>query len=71
MSFTYDVISFDGTAISTNFFPATGIAAGETAPTLLNGPGLGSPGETDPYNVLGTFGSVPGVDPMRDGATTW
>ena len=74
LSFTYDVISFDGTAISTNFFPATGIAAGETAPTLLNGPGLGSPGETDPYNVLGTFGSVPGVDPMRDegyNVVTW
>jgi ABC-2 type transport system ATP-binding protein len=66
VAFTYDVISFDGTPISTNFFPASGIADDETAPTVLNGPGLGSPGETDPYNVEGTFGSVPGVAVMRD-----
>jgi ABC-2 type transport system ATP-binding protein len=66
LAFTYDVISFDGTPISTNFFPASGIADGEQAPTVLNGPGLGSPGETDPYNEVGTFGSVPGVGLMRD-----
>lgn len=66
VAFTYDVISFDGTPISTNFFPATGIVAGEFAPTVLNGPGLGSPGETDPYNLAGTFGAVPGIDLMRD-----
>ncbi|MDA0252719.1 MAG: peptidase S15, partial [Actinobacteria bacterium] len=66
LAFTYDVISFDGTPISTNFFPAAGIAADETAPSVLNGPGLGSPGETDPYNLAGTFGSVPGVALMRD-----
>ena len=66
VAFTYDVVSFDGVKISTNFFPATGIAAGETAPTVLNGPGLGSPGETDPYTTAGTFGIVPGVDLMRD-----
>ena len=66
VAFTYDVISFDGTPISTNFFPASDIADDETAPTVLNGPGLGSPGETDPYNVEGTFGSVPGVAVMRD-----
>lgn len=66
VAFTYDVISFDGTPISTNFFPASGIADDETAPTVLNGPGLGSPGETDPYNVEGTFGAVPGVAVMRD-----
>ncbi len=66
LAFTYDVISFDGTPISTNFFPAAGIAADETAPSVLNGPGLGSPGETDPYNLEGTFGSVPGVALMRD-----
>jgi len=74
LAFTYDVTSFDGTQISTNFFPATGIAAGETAPTLLNGPGLGAPGTTDPYNIDGTFGSVPGVDLLRDGGynvITW
>ena len=66
VAFTYDVTSFDGTQISTNFFPAAGIQAGETAPTVLNGPGLGSPGETDPYNLAGTFGSVPGVAVIRE-----
>ena len=66
LAFTYDVTSFDGTPISTNFFPAAGIAPGETAPSVLNGPGLGAPGETDPYDQDGTFGSVPGVALMRD-----
>ena len=66
VAYTYRVVSFDGVDISTNFFPAADIAAGETAPTVLNGPGLGSPGETDPYNVAGTFGIVPGVALMRD-----
>ncbi len=49
LSYTYKVASFDGTLISTNFFPAVGLTAGQTAPTVLNGPGLGQPGETDPY----------------------
>ena len=66
VAFTYDVISFDGTPISTNFFPAAGIAADETAPSVLNGPGLGSPGDTDPYNLVGTFGSVPGPGLLRE-----
>ena len=66
LAFTYDVTSFDDVKISTNFFPASGIQAGETAPTVLNGPGLGSAGETDPYNLAGTFGSVPGVAVIRD-----
>lgn len=65
VAYTYKVTSFDGVLISTNFFPASGLAAGETATTVLNGPGLGSPGETDPYDLAGTFGSVPGVAPMR------
>ena len=66
VAFTYRVVSFDGVDISTNFFPAADIEAGETAPTVLNGPGLGSPGETDPYNAEGTFGIVPGVGLIRD-----
>ncbi len=74
VAFTYDVVSFDGVKISTNFFPATGIEAGETASTVLNGPGLGSPGGTNPYTTAGTFGIVPGVDLMRDegyNVVTW
>ena len=41
------VISFDGTQIYTHFMPALGLAPGQTAPTILNGPGLGLPGATN------------------------
>lgn len=46
------VISADGTAIYVHFMPARGLAPGETAPTILNGPGLGLPGAT---NIDGTI----------------
>lgn len=46
------VISADGTAIYVHFMPARGLKAGETAPTILNGPGLGLPGAT---NIDGTI----------------
>jgi len=65
VAFTYDVVSFDGVKISTNFFPATGIAAGETAPTVLNGPGLGGAGATDPYGSSASAGFVPDVAVLR------
>ena len=40
------VKSFDGTRIFVNFMPAKGLAAGESAPTILSGSGLGLPGAT-------------------------
>ncbi|GJF12491.1 hypothetical protein NGTWS1803_22460 [Mycolicibacterium cyprinidarum] len=40
------VTSFDGTQIYVNFMPATGLKTGESAPTVLSGPGLGLPGAT-------------------------
>lgn len=46
------IISPDGTAIYVHFMPAAGLAPGEQAPTVLNGPGLGMPGAT---NLDGTF----------------
>ncbi|MDT3444385.1 MULTISPECIES: S9 family peptidase [unclassified Pseudofrankia] len=45
---TVKVASLDGTQIVTHFFPATGLRAGGRAPTVLDGPGWGQPGETDP-----------------------
>ena len=42
------VISSDGIAIYVHFFPAQGAALGTKAPTILDGPGLGLPGETNP-----------------------
>ena len=46
------VTSFDNTPITTHVFPAPGLAAGATAPTILNGPGWGSDGATDPGTGL-------------------
>jgi ABC-2 type transport system ATP-binding protein len=44
----YRVISSDGTKIYVHFFPAQGAALGTIAPTVLDGPGLGLPGDTNP-----------------------
>lgn len=58
------VESFDGTPIVTHLYPASGLEAGERAPTIMIGPGWGGSGETNPnggsvgpfvdagYNVL-------------------
>ncbi len=37
------VTSFDGTQLDVNFFPATGLTVGQTAPTVLEGSGWGAP----------------------------
>lgn len=74
VAFTTMVTSFDGTQISTNFFPATGLAFGETAPTVLNGPGLGSAGTIDPTTTIQVGNLVPGLAPLRDAGynvVTW
>jgi ABC-2 type transport system ATP-binding protein len=49
------VISADGTAIYVHFFPAQGTALGTIAPTILDGPGLGLPGDTNPTLVDNPF----------------
>lgn len=46
------VVSFDGTQIYVHFMPASGLAQGGKAPTVLNGPGLGATGAT---NLDGTL----------------
>ncbi len=66
IGFTYKVTSFDGTKISTNFFPAAGLQAGQTAYTVLNGPGLGSAGSTNPYATSSAAGSSPGIVVLRN-----
>ncbi|SRX80129.1 peptidase S15 [Thermomonospora curvata DSM] [Mycolicibacterium parafortuitum] len=43
---SFRVTSFDGTRIFVNFMPAKGLQAGESAPTILNGPGVSLPGST-------------------------
>jgi ABC-2 type transport system ATP-binding protein len=77
IAFTTKVTSFDGTPISTNFFPASGLSTGQSAPTILEGPGLGGAGLTDPESQTGIAsvpGLVPGVAPLRDAGynvVTW
>ena len=69
VAYTYFVDSFDGTPISMNYFPASAPsllpALGNQQATIFNGPGLGSPGETNPYGFFQAAGSVPGVGLMR------
>ncbi|MDQ2635766.1 MAG: peptidase S15, partial [Actinomycetota bacterium] len=49
------VISADGTPIYAHFFPAQGAAKGTVAPTILYGPGLSLPGETNPLAMKSPF----------------
>ncbi|PXX12950.1 ABC-2 type transport system ATP-binding protein [Mycolicibacterium moriokaense] len=73
------VISFDGTPINVHFMPAAGLQAGQHAPTILDGPGLGEPGATNlnatPLDGILTdnLGAV-GVATLRDAGynvVTW
>ncbi|MCI4674327.1 CocE/NonD family hydrolase [Candidatus Mycolicibacterium alkanivorans] len=69
LAYTAMITSFDGTSISTNFFPATGVPLGTAAPTILNGPGLASPGATNPFaewTSAGASNLVVGIKPLRD-----
>ncbi|SBS74554.1 X-Pro dipeptidyl-peptidase domain protein [uncultured Mycobacterium sp.] len=79
LAFTYKMPSFDGTLISLNWFPAStqgpnGVPAGDLAPTILNGPGLATAGQTDPYTPFGISGLTPGVQSLRNqgyNVVTW
>lgn len=63
-AFTTKVASFDGLMVSTNYFPSTNVALGlaDSAPTVLNGPGLGAPGNTDVNNPYGQISLFPSLD---------
>lgn len=79
VAFTYQMPSFDGTLISVNWFPAStlgpnGVPAGDPAPTVLAGPGLFTPAQTDPYATYGLSGPAPGVGSLREAGynvVTW
>lgn len=57
------VTSFDGTAITFYWFPAENLAPGQTAPTVLQGPGFGGKAQSNPEAANG--GPIPGVGPLR------
>ncbi|MEZ5186526.1 MAG: CocE/NonD family hydrolase [Candidatus Nanopelagicales bacterium] len=57
------ITSFDGTTITFYWFPAVGLAPGEKAPTVLQGPGFGGKAQSNPDATSG--GSIPGVGDLR------
>jgi ABC-2 type transport system ATP-binding protein len=62
---TTTVRSFDGTKLHVNFFPAAGLHHGRRVPTVLMGPGWGSPGDTNPNDkTVPSLGTV-GVGTLR------
>jgi ABC-2 type transport system ATP-binding protein len=77
VAFTVKVPSpVDGALISTNFFPATTVVDGTatTAPTILNGPGLATAGNTDPTSTSTVSGPVSDLQALRDAGynvVTW
>lgn len=62
---TTSVRSFGGTSIHVNFFTAAGLAPGKPVPTVLPGPGWGSPGDTNPNDTTSVSGGSPGVGTLR------
>lgn len=70
------ITSFDGQEIYVHFMPARGLQAGQTAPTVLSGPGLGLPGSTalDVWADTLLPTDVIGVGALRDAGynvVTW
>lgn len=59
------VTSFDGTPIAIHFFPAAGLPAGATAPTVLVGHGWGGSGDTDPESASDATTGNTGLGPLR------
>jgi ABC-2 type transport system ATP-binding protein len=62
---TATVTSFDGTRIHVNFFAAAGLRSGHRAPTVMMGPGWGSPGDTSPTDGAQPFVGTVGVGTLR------
>ena len=68
VAFTYRVNGYAGTRISVNFFPASGLNEGTTAPLVLQGSALGEPGNTNPYQLFDVRSHTPGTDSLRTGS---
>jgi ABC-2 type transport system ATP-binding protein len=52
------ITSFDGTKIAAHWFPGKGVDAGSPAPTILEGPGWSSAGETQDGGAAGLAGGA-------------
>src|SRR3954454_7518414 len=58
------ITSFDGTKIAAHWFPGKGVDAGSPAPTVLEGPGWSSAGETEGGGLASGLGGAfrgPGI----------
>jgi ABC-2 type transport system ATP-binding protein len=59
------ITSFDGTKIVYHWFPAEGLEPGQTAPTVLSGPGWSQAGDSNPDSATDNlFGGI-GNGPLR------
>lgn len=65
LAFTQRISSFAGTQISINYFPPVGLAAGGSAPVVLQAAGLGEPGNTDPDQTIVPESFAPGTGALR------
>src|SRR4051812_12087563 len=59
------VASFDGVQLSTSFFPAAGLEAGQKAPTVLMTHGWGGTRTTDENGASSESVGTTGVGPLR------
>lgn len=59
----HTISSFDGTSITFYWFPAVGLAEGQKAPTVLQGPGFGGQAQNNPDAASSP--SNPGVGDLR------
>jgi ABC-2 type transport system ATP-binding protein len=73
VAFTTKVISFDGTPISTNFFPALGMSTQPdgTFPTVMLGAGLAGAGNTDPDSQWNPWAGVGNLRDAGYNVVTW
>ncbi|WP_328362144.1 CocE/NonD family hydrolase [Mycobacterium sp. NBC_00419] len=74
VAYTYKMPSFDGTLISVNWFPAKNLTSVDQQQTVLDGPGLATAGQTDPYQLYGISGLTAGVAQLREAGfnvVTW
>ena len=72
LAFTTMVTSFDGTKISMNYFPSSGMTSQQTAPTIFSGSGASTPSDRQPLPAQS--GSLARVQELRDAGynvVTW
>lgn len=70
LAFTRKVPGYAGTEVSVNFFPASGLTEGASAPLILQGSALGEAGNVDPYRAFDTASRTPSTASLRSHPVT-